>query len=876
MDSAKLFHFPNGPARFRAIAIAIAAALVSASASAKVIHVDAGASGVAADGMSWAQAFTSIGVGLGAAEVGDELWVAGGVYPEAIVMQPGVALYGGFAGTEGVREARDIAANETVIDASSVDAPNHAVTGADVSVLDGVTVTGGQADFLDPFNPDDPDGYGGGVYAKAISMILANCRFANNLSAQNGGGIYGEGSVFTITDCAFVGNSTTGGGGGAGLAGLLSIVTLSRCRVESNHASGGGGGVLAIASTVGIAQSLILGNIGGLGGGLGTFAGSNVTVENTVLGGNSAGLAGGAIYNTASVSLRNCTLSGNSAGATGGGVETPSGGTFTAVNSIFWGNEAAEFNSGEDATVAVTRSIVAGGFPGEGNVDTDPRFRLVMEPYPFTLSWDSPAIDSAFGVTPDVDLAGSPRPQNAAPDRGAYEFGTDTDGGGLPDAYETEIGLLPSDETDDGANTDGDALDNLEEFRRGSSPFDPADPRWEFFVSTAGDNANDGTEQLPWRTIAFAMETVAPLATEGFPITIRLDRGEYNEPVVFVPHVRLVGAGDSLTTITYFDAADDEHVVVRAAEDTGLSDLTVTVTDNTPEGIALVEIDNVRMAIERVTLDGLNNTDSTALLISGAGSSGSSVKASTISKCQDGVHATDTEAIISGNLFDDIREDAVFVRLPEGKQTGLTPRLGDETNEDTPGQNQFQDVQGLFVNNISPALTKAELNDWGLYTEEEIDAKMAGQVDFEPFVKSSAPGSISGRVKHAITGARISGVRVTAYVRTDSRGEDVTAADGEYVISTLDQEVYEVEFVLTGYVTETREISVRAGAGAVANLALTPSGEGEGEGEGEGQGCDAAAGAENLGPESKADVAILIIAGLGLLALRRSGRRASP
>lgn len=80
-----------------------------------VWYVDHQASG-ADDGTSWEDAFKDLNLALDAAESGDEIWVAAGLYTPAdsgssFNLASGIALYGGFEGNEDEREARDWIAN---------------------------------------------------------------------------------------------------------------------------------------------------------------------------------------------------------------------------------------------------------------------------------------------------------------------------------------------------------------------------------------------------------------------------------------------------------------------------------------------------------------------------------------------------------------------------------------------------------------------------------------------------------------------------------------------------------------------------------------------------------------------------------------------
>jgi hypothetical protein len=74
------------------------------------------------DGTSWATAFNSIVTGVGSLTSGcnNEIWVAGGTYNlgsagVTMQMRNGVAIYGGFAGTETNLSQRNWVANETII-----------------------------------------------------------------------------------------------------------------------------------------------------------------------------------------------------------------------------------------------------------------------------------------------------------------------------------------------------------------------------------------------------------------------------------------------------------------------------------------------------------------------------------------------------------------------------------------------------------------------------------------------------------------------------------------------------------------------------------------------------------------------------------------
>src|SRR5690606_26139327 len=103
------------------------------------IFVDASLAGGANDGSSWQDAFRGrlgLAAALAAAQSGDEIWVANGVYAPApangdrlasFAMRSGVAVLGGFAGGETSAEQRNPALHVAVLtgDLNNNDGPSN-------------------------------------------------------------------------------------------------------------------------------------------------------------------------------------------------------------------------------------------------------------------------------------------------------------------------------------------------------------------------------------------------------------------------------------------------------------------------------------------------------------------------------------------------------------------------------------------------------------------------------------------------------------------------------------------------------------------------------------------------------------------------------
>ncbi|HPO10958.1 MAG TPA: hypothetical protein PLZ55_19925, partial [bacterium] len=154
-----------------------------------IIYVSLNASGNGS-GTSWENACTSISKALISSVTNDEIWVAVGRYMEGVEMKPGVSIYGGFAGIEERRQARDWEANETIIDATG--SSEVGVTGADDGILDGFTVTGAY----------------GGIYCDGSSPTINNCRIAGNTtpaSVTGGGGVDCERGSPILNNCTSTG-----------------------------------------------------------------------------------------------------------------------------------------------------------------------------------------------------------------------------------------------------------------------------------------------------------------------------------------------------------------------------------------------------------------------------------------------------------------------------------------------------------------------------------------------------------------------------------------------------------------------------------------------------------------------------------------------
>ncbi|MFL5803859.1 MAG: hypothetical protein ACJ8CR_19215, partial [Roseiflexaceae bacterium] len=211
-----------------------------------VIYVAPGGAG-AHNGADWADA-KDLQAALTTAVSGDQLWVKAGIYKPTtgtdrnatFQLKSGLAIFGGFAGTEATLGQRDPTTNVTTLsgdllgnDAGAVTIDNptrsdnsyHVVTGTDVTgtaVIDGFTITAGHADGTIPNNPNS--GFGGGLsLSNSSPMIIAHVTFYANAAIGGGGMVNNVPSSPTLTYIIFCGNTASNGGGLLNFGGVPKI-----------------------------------------------------------------------------------------------------------------------------------------------------------------------------------------------------------------------------------------------------------------------------------------------------------------------------------------------------------------------------------------------------------------------------------------------------------------------------------------------------------------------------------------------------------------------------------------------------------------------------------------------------------------------------
>jgi hypothetical protein len=324
-------------------------------------------------GIDWHEPYAFLQDALAEAQPGDQIWVAKGKEPytpdwftdypnlrfhpeQTFNLKKGVALYGGFDGTETDVTDRDCNTrnNETVLsgDLFGDDDPNvlfgptffenswNIVTaGADTdsnTILDGFTIRGGYANGTSPMTPWNK---GGGMHNLG-SPTISRCLFEYNWAYDQGGGMYNDFGSPKIVDCEFKDNFTRQQG--AGLCNIGGTPTLICCDFTMNKGAKHGGGMYSYLGSATLIKCTFTknGSTHENGGAMASLA-SDLCLCDCNFIENEADQDGGAMYNAACfMQLYNCSFRKNEAADDGGAIYNFLCPDVNLVNSVFLGNKA--------------------------------------------------------------------------------------------------------------------------------------------------------------------------------------------------------------------------------------------------------------------------------------------------------------------------------------------------------------------------------------------------------------------------------------------------------------------------------------------------------------------------------------------------------
>lgn len=339
----------------------------------RIWYVNANLGTGANDGTSWANAFTGLlGLqqALAAAQPGNEVWVAAGVYKPAgpgargvsFQLLSGVALYGGFVGNETALDEREIGSNglmnhETTLsgDIDGTDLPNwtnfennsiHVVngTGTDSSAtLEGFTIRSGNA--LTVGGGGTVLSRGAGLFNEPGSPTVRRCLFTENYAQSGGAGMSNaDGAHPEVSDCAFVHNGSNDDG--AGMLNRSCSATVTRCVFDSNvgnitDPNNGGGGMANYSSTVTLTACVFISNASSATRGGGLFnASSQASLTRCTFENNTCSEGGAIFHSGGTLAVGDSVFRSNYTSPGGGGAIFDEGGDLLVTGCTFDGNES--------------------------------------------------------------------------------------------------------------------------------------------------------------------------------------------------------------------------------------------------------------------------------------------------------------------------------------------------------------------------------------------------------------------------------------------------------------------------------------------------------------------------------------------------------
>ena len=291
------------------------------------------------DGSSWTNAFTNLNDALEAATQGDEIWVKMGTHTNsgnsAFILNNGIALYGGFVGTESNIDERDWENNPTILSGdvlqddvvdslflNKTDNNLHVLfANTDVdntTIVDGFIIENG---FAAEASAQSNNTQGGGLFSFG-SPLVRNCTFRQNIAIMGGGvatlSDFSDGTVFE--NVVFENNEATENGGAIMLNGFDVSSTFIECTFTQNNAQNTGGAIAAFFVSPSFLDCSFTHNTSANNGGAlwataATFSPLTVVLNNSTFNENSSPLNGGALYfeNNVRSAISSCEFNMNSA-----------------------------------------------------------------------------------------------------------------------------------------------------------------------------------------------------------------------------------------------------------------------------------------------------------------------------------------------------------------------------------------------------------------------------------------------------------------------------------------------------------------------------------------------------------------------------------
>lgn len=260
---------------------------------------------------------------------------------------------------------------------------------------------------------------------------IVNSEIINNGSlALNGGGIYVSGSC-SINNCTIKNNIAKSGGGISASLNFFEQVVINNCQIDSNFATHSGGGIYSAMGGFILKNSVVSNNSATFGGGIyaldaNNYYSGNNQISNNLIYKNYAVEKGAGLFVRGSygAEINQVTFIGNYAGVVGGGIFNDKifSEPMSISNSILWNNSPDQAADSIDY-MNITYTDIQGGWPGTGNINSNPLFKSPST-NDYSLTWANfPIIDYTHSPCIDAgDPASDPDPDGTLTDLGARFF----------------------------------------------------------------------------------------------------------------------------------------------------------------------------------------------------------------------------------------------------------------------------------------------------------------------------------------------------------------------------------------------------------------------------------------------------------------------
>ena len=254
----------------------------------------------------------------------------------------------------------------TVIDCEGTDEEPHRgfyfhCGERDDSIVEGFTVTGGYTSGEEWIEKK-----GAAILCLNSSPCIRECTIESNYSRSGGIIDLNYSTESLISRCIIIDNTVEESGGGINC--MWSSPSIANCIISRNTINSVGGGVICYGSSPELKNCIITQNVTVHGGGVYCHTASSPSLINSTI-------------------FANISFRGDWSGIGCFDLSSP-----TIHNCILW-NDCQDELYVESGEPSVEYSNVRGGWPGTGNIDSDPLFRSYKR-FDYLLSRESPCIDA--------------------------------------------------------------------------------------------------------------------------------------------------------------------------------------------------------------------------------------------------------------------------------------------------------------------------------------------------------------------------------------------------------------------------------------------------------------------------------------------------